>query len=110
MSTPSSSKEQLSSNELALIRTALANERTYLAFVRSGFAAIGLGIKLETMYPTIIGVGFVIAGMFGYYRVKFTLRRAGVQKVLTSNLIMEIVVFACLLIIYWAYKRRGGKK
>ena len=105
-STPAeSSSNKLSSNQLALIRTGLANERTYLAFVRSGFAAIGLGLKMETWYPIIIGIGFVIAGMFGYYRVKFILRRAGADTI-GDNLIMEIVVFASVAILYWVFKKR----
>jgi uncharacterized membrane protein YidH (DUF202 family) len=96
---------KLSSNQLALIRTGLANERTYLAFVRSGFAAIGLGLKLETMYPVIIGIGFVVAGMYEYYKVKFTLRRAGHESG-GDNSLMEVVVFASLAVIYWAFKKR----
>ena len=98
----------MSSNELALLRSGLANERTYLAFVRSGFAAIGLGIKLETIYATLIGVGFVVAGIFGYYRVKFTLRRAGLEKK-GDNFLMEIVVLASLALIFWYYMRRARK-
>jgi uncharacterized membrane protein YidH (DUF202 family) len=103
--TSTETKNKLSSNQLALIRTGLANERTYLAFVRSGFAAIGLGLKLETLYPVIVGLGFVIAGMYEYYKVKFVLRRAG-SEALGDNLIMEIVVFASLAILYWVFKKR----
>lgn len=105
----SNDTDALSSNQLALIRTGLANERTYLAFVRSGFAAIGLAIKLEIMYPAIIGIAFVIAGMYEYYKVKITLRRAG-AKGAGDNVFMEFVVFASLAILYWVFKRRRSKK
>jgi len=107
--TPSAaSKNQLSSNQLALIRTGLANERTYLAFVRSGFAAIGLGLKLEIMYPVLIGVGFVIAGLFEYYKLKSILKRAG-GIVLGDNILMEVVVFASLATLYWVFKKHNKK-
>lgn len=106
--TPTPTPPKLSNTELAFIRTALANERTYLAFVRSGFAAIGLGLKMEIMYPTIVGIGFVLAGMYGYYRTKFILRRGGYKDIAGDNLLMELVVFTSLAILYWVFKK--GKK
>ena len=101
----STSTPKMSSNELAIIRTALANERTCLAFVRSGFAAIGLGIKLETVYPILFGLGFVIAGMFRYYQVRHALSRVESEQPV-GNPIMEVIVFGCLALVYWVVRRR----
>jgi hypothetical protein len=48
-----------------------------------------------------------LAGMYEYYKVKFTLRRAGHESG-GDNLLMEVVVFASLAVINWAFKK--GKK
>lgn len=107
---------KLSTNDLALIRTGLANERTYLAYVRSGFVGIGLGIELNMLSAMLIGVGFVVAGMYQYYQVKSMLRRAeangGVKGngrpkgVLRDNIIVEVIVFGSLAVLYWAFRKR----
>jgi putative membrane protein len=57
----------------ALRRTRLANERTYLAWWRTGFTALGVSLAVAKVVPaitkgpqwayTVLGIGFAIVGV-----------------------------------------------
>lgn len=55
-------------DELAVIRTKLANERTILAYIRSSFAFMAVGVTLIKLFDgvefDIIGLLFICAGIF----------------------------------------------
>jgi len=70
------------SDRLAIQRTHLANERTFLAFFRSSIFFLGTGLSIIHIAffdeITLLGWGFVILSpflfLFGIYRV-FTVRK-----------------------------------
>jgi putative membrane protein len=74
------------SDHLAIDRTDMANQRTFLAFLRTGLAIAVLGITflelLNTRWSAILGYvciasggGMVLLGALQYRRMKHRLRR-----------------------------------
>jgi putative membrane protein len=65
-------------------RTHLANERTYLAWLRSGLTAVAVGLGMAKVLPTLqtgpawplvaVGIGFCLLGLilmvFGVHRLR----------------------------------------
>tara|TARA_Y100000741_G_C18212703_1_gene542375 strand:+ start:388 stop:681 length:294 start_codon:yes stop_codon:yes gene_type:complete len=57
---------EVSSNELAIQRTKLANERTFLAYMRTGFAIAGIAGNFKLWYITIFGIFMIIISLVKY--------------------------------------------
>lgn len=67
-------REELAENRtrLAEDRTVLANERTFAGWLRTGFAAIGIGLGFHVLFqameprwvPKLIATAFLLAGIY----------------------------------------------
>ena len=61
--------------DLAEDRTVLANERTFAGWMRTGLAAVGIGLGFNALFgkmepewlPKIIASGFIISGVIIFY-------------------------------------------
>jgi len=53
-------------NQLAAVRTELANERTLLAWIRTGASLVGCGMTVSNWHrkQQVVGIGFMCAGFF----------------------------------------------
>ena len=99
-------------------RTQLANERTFLAWLRTGMAALAVGLGVAKLLPTlhegtswpyqVLGVGFCLLGMglvwFGVWRLRRidrALRRGDYAPVssMTSYVIGGLAVALAFLTI-----------
>jgi uncharacterized membrane protein YidH (DUF202 family) len=61
--------EKVSSNELAKMRTALANQRTYLAYTRTGFAVVAIAAKFKSNIVIAVGMLLIAVGVYQYYTI-----------------------------------------
>ena len=61
--------------DLAEDRTVLANERTFAGWMRTGLAAVGIGLGFNALFgkmapewlPKLIATGFIISGVIIFY-------------------------------------------
>ena len=61
--------------DLAEDRTVLANERTFAGWMRTGLAAVGIGLGCNALFgkmapdwlPKLIATGFIISGVIIFY-------------------------------------------
>ncbi|HEY0446401.1 MAG TPA: DUF202 domain-containing protein [Allosphingosinicella sp.] len=66
------SERQESRNDLAEDRTVLANERTFAGWMRTGFAAVGIGLGFNVLFkmlqppwvPKAIATAFLLTGIY----------------------------------------------
>lgn len=62
-----------SSQNLAVMRTALANQRTYLAYTRTGFAVVALAAKFRSLVVILVGMVLITVGVYQYYTIALDL-------------------------------------
>lgn len=77
MSSSSPDKQDLASErtDLAEDRTVLANERTFAGWMRTGLAAVGIGMGFNALFeemepawlPRAIATCFIVAGLIVFY-------------------------------------------
>ena len=61
--------------DLAEDRTVLANERTFAGWMRTGLAAVGIGLGFNALFgkmepewlPKLIATGFIVSGVIIFY-------------------------------------------
>jgi putative membrane protein len=102
------------SNNLALDRTVLANERTYTAWIRTGLTALAAGMAIVKFMADVIphwgtlaiaviliafsGVAFFVAA-WRYTHLGIKLGRVDVKRVpLTVTMGTSLILIACALI------------
>ena len=61
------------SQNLAVMRTALANQRTYLAYTRTGFAVVALAAKFKSLVVILGRYGINYRGVYQYYTIALNL-------------------------------------
>ena len=108
-------------------RTVLANERTYAGWMRTGFAAIGIGLGFHALFskmepawvPKAIATSFLLIGIVIFIgserRARSVLQRLEVHEVETVQirnlrLVMAAIVLATLALIaaMWLLKIKPG--
>ena len=68
-------KQAFNNNTLAQMRTLLANQRTYLAYIRTGFAVTALAVKTKSNVVILIGMFLIVVGLYQYYTTATTIER-----------------------------------
>jgi len=112
--TSTAKTEQPNNNTLALDRTILANERTYAAWIRTGFASLATGLGVErfmlntiplwsihsiaTLLLLFSAASFILAG-WRYHHLRIKLENIDVDMVPTLVIrIISLTLAACSLI------------
>lgn len=62
-------RKKLNSTELAKMRTKMANQRTYLAYMRTGFGIAALAGSFKKTYLAAFGVLMIMVSTAQYYHV-----------------------------------------
>jgi putative membrane protein len=77
-----------SSDALNFGRTAMANERTLLAFIRTAISllAAGVGFILLLEHPLLIGIGWFFIGMSVFIQIWGLFRYFDIKKILFDEL------------------------
>lgn len=60
---------------LATIRTRLANQRTYLAYMRTGFAISAIAGTFKKFYLALFGVIMILISTYQYYLLNLQLEQ-----------------------------------
>jgi len=95
----------ISNNQLAILRTKLANQRTYLAYLRTGLAVAGLGGYFKYIYIFILGLIMMIVSFIQYYLITKNMNRQSHQVNIYLDYIPLIYVIISIIALYLQYKR-----
>ena len=97
----------ITSNELALKRTKLANQRTYLSYMRTGFAIASIAGVFKKSWIVIFGIVMIIFSSIQYMYLNYTLT----NNLNISNKFMDMVpVIYVFLSIGTLYLQFNNKK
>ena len=66
---PRTKKEKTNPTTLAQMNTLLSNQRTYLSYLRTGFAALAFSITIRNFTVLFVGVLLILVGVFQYYTI-----------------------------------------
>tara|TARA_B110000438_G_C15174065_1_gene377261 strand:- start:150 stop:452 length:303 start_codon:yes stop_codon:yes gene_type:complete len=61
--------QEVSKLDLAIYGTKLANQRTYLAYVRTGFVIAGVAGIFKKKWITVFGIIMILGSTFQYYEL-----------------------------------------
>ena len=64
----------LTSNDLAIQRTKLANQRTYLAYLRTGFAIASIAGTFKKLWICTFGIIMIVVSSLQYIVINYNLK------------------------------------
>lgn len=99
-------EKELNSYELAIKRTKLANERTYLAYMRTGFGIAALAGVFKKWWIVIFGVIMLILSTVQYHTVNNQLNIKENPNSPILDFLPIIYVVLGLLILFVQWKKR----
>jgi len=100
--------KKISSNELAIKRTKLANERTYLAYMRTGFGIAALAGVFKKWWIIIFGIIMLILSTVQYHIVNNRLNNEENPNIPLLDFLPIIYVVLGLLVL--SLQWNSGKK
>ena len=83
---------KISNNDLAIQRTKLANQRTYLSYIRTGFAIASVAGIFKKWWITAFGIVMIIGSAFQYKLLVDTLN----NKDTINNKILDNLHSRCI--------------
>jgi uncharacterized membrane protein YidH (DUF202 family) len=86
---------EITSNQLAMQRTKFANQRTYLAFFRTGLGIAALAGALQKTWIGIIGFALIILSSIQYLAIDNDLKK---KKLPNYNYIPFIIPFIFIIL------------
>ena len=93
----------MNSTELAKIRTRLANQRTYLAYMRTGFGISAIAGTFKKPYIVSFGIMMIIISSIQYYLINKSIKEDDLKNMYYYNYIPMIYIFLSLIILYLQY-------
>ena len=100
--------KKISSNELAIKRTKMANERTYLAYMRTGFGIAALAGVFKKWWIIIFGIIMLILSTVQYHIVNNRLNNEENSNIPLLDFLPIIYVVLGLLVL--SLQWNSGKK
>ncbi len=92
-------KKDFNNNTLAQMRTLLANQRTYLAYIRTGFAVTALAIKTKSNIVIAIGMLLIGVGLYQYYTTASNIEKG--TMVFPNKEIPVVFTVAGIMAVYY---------
>ena len=87
------------SNELAILRTKLANQRTYLAYVRTGAVIAGIAGTFKQMYIVYLGLFIIFASTVQYYLLNKNISTDGeLNNFYLENMPLIFIVISLIIL------------
>jgi len=95
--------KEITSNELAIKRTKLANERTYLAYMRTGFGVASLAGVFKKWWVFVFGIIMLVISTVQYYIINNHLNNNETLKIpILENLpILYAILGLGILYLQW---------
>lgn len=81
-------------NDYAIANTKMANQRTYLAYVRTGFVIAGVAGVFKKNWIAFFGIVMIIGSTFQYYLINNDLNE---KKNITNDLFDNMAILYVLL-------------
>ena len=95
----------MNSTELAKIRTRLANQRTYLAYMRTGFVISAIAGTFKKLYIVSFGIMMIIISSIQYYLINKSINDDNLKNMYYYNYIPMIYIFLSSIVLYLQYYR-----
>lgn len=95
--------KKIDSNSLAVMRTLLANQRTYLAFIRTGFAVTALAVKTKSNLVILIGMILIAVGIYQYYTTANSIENG--ELIMPNKEIPLIFTVAGIMAVYYYWSK-----
>jgi len=94
----------MNSTDLAKIRTKLASQRTYLAYMRTGFAIAAIAGSFKKLYLVLFGMVMIILSTIQYYLI---LKSINNDEKLEYDIhsIPMIYLFLSIIILYLQFNK-----
>lgn len=100
----------VNNNDLAYIRTQLANNRTYLSYVRTGFAIAAIAGFYKKFYFILYGLIIIIGSTIQYAYIEYHLKnRSDINNFENIDLLPIIILPLTLLIFYLQFITKKKK-
>ena len=91
----------LYSTQLSVYRTQLANENTYMDYIRTGVAIVAFAIPFRKYYIILLGVLLILISTLEYYYVGYHLDR---REEFDMGIFELVPVFTTVIILIIFYK------
>ncbi len=95
----------MNTNYLAIKRTKLANQRTYLAYMRTGFAIAAIAGSFKKMWIVIFGLFMIIISSFQYFVINHNLD----SDEITNDNFLDLIPISYLILsigaLYLQFKK-----
>lgn len=95
----------VNNNQLAILRTKLANQRTYLAYLRTGLAVAALGGYFKYIFIFILGLLMMILSLIQYYLITKNMNQQSHKANIYLDYIPLIYIIISFMAFYLQYKR-----
>ena len=105
-STTTETEKKISSNTLAVQRTKMANQRTYLAYMRTGFGIASLAGAFKKWWIGLFGILMIIGSCIQYLVVNHRLQQNEDPIVPEFDLLPVIYVLLGMGVLYVQYFKR----
>ena len=94
------------SNELAVKRTQMANQRTYLAYMRTGFAIAGVAGAFKKLWIVLFGIIMIIGSSFQYIIISDQLKTGKLVESEILNNLPLIYTALSLAVLYLQFIKK----
>jgi len=88
------------SQNMAVMKTALANQRTYLAYTRTGFAVVALAAKFKSLVVILVGMILITVGVYQYYTIALDLEN-NVHRLPNKEIPLTYTLAGLMAIYYY---------
>ena len=91
--------------ELSQIRTLYSNQRTYLAYLRTGFAITALAVSQKSDIIIFCGITLILFGVYQYYDMAKKIEK-GIIKYPNKEIPLVFVISGLMAVYYYWGKKK----
>jgi uncharacterized membrane protein YidH (DUF202 family) len=95
----------VTSNELAILRTKYANQRTYLAYMRTGFGIAALAGTFKHNWLVAFGICMIVGSSVQYINVNSRLQDTADPNSESLDMLPLIYTALSILVLYIQYTK-----
>ena len=101
----------ITKNELALIRTKLANQRTYLAFLRTGIIISGIAGIFKSFYVVFFGLFMILVSAVQYIYINYNIyQKKSINNIYLDYIPLIYILLAFITFYLQIYNKEDEKK
>ena len=95
----------VTSNELAILRTKYSNQRTYLAYMRTGFGIAALAGTFKHHWLVVFGVCMIVGSSVQYMNVNSRLQDTADPNSESLDMLPLVFTVLSMFVLYIQYKK-----